>query len=144
MKLLLKNTTTGLIPLYDADYDQKRKLKIGEVYQVEIKKARNYELHKKYFSLIHCAWEYQNEKRQAHFKNSVENFRKSVEIAAGHCDVVYSIRLKEWVEVPKSVSFSKMGELEFRTLYENVRTVLFSVFLTHISEKDFNEQLINY
>ena len=32
---------------------------------------------KKYFSLIQCAYDYQNEKRQNHFKNSVEQFRKS-------------------------------------------------------------------
>lgn len=144
MKLLLKNTASGLIPLYDADYEEKRKLKIGEVYTVEIKKSRNYELHKKYFALINCAWQYQNEKRQNHFKNSVEQFRKSVEISAGHCDTVYSIKLKDWIDIPKSVSFAKMDEFEFRELYESVRNVLFSVFLMHISEQEFNQQLINY
>lgn len=144
MKILLKNTASGLIPLYDADYDQKRKLKIGEVYQVDIKKSRNYELHKKYFSLINAAWDYQNEKRQAHFKNSIEQFRKSVEVAAGHCDTVWNIKLKCEVDIPKSISFSNMDELEFRELYENVRTVLFSVFLTHITVEEFENNLLNY
>jgi len=144
MKLFLKNTASGLVPLYDADYEEKRKLKIGEVYQVEIKKARNYELQKKYFSLIQCAWEYQNEKRQTHFKNSVEQFRKTVEISAGHCDTVYSIKLKDWIDIPKSISFAKMDELEFRELYESVRSVLFSVFLTHVTVEEFETNLINY
>jgi hypothetical protein len=58
MKLFLQNTTHGLIPCYDADYDEKKKLKAGKVYKVEIKLARNYDFHKKYFALINCAWEY--------------------------------------------------------------------------------------
>ena len=45
MKLLLLNTTSGLKPMYDEDYEEKQKLKIGEVYQATIKTVRNYELH---------------------------------------------------------------------------------------------------
>ena len=37
MILLLKNTVEGLKPLYDDDYEEKRKLKIGEVYKADIK-----------------------------------------------------------------------------------------------------------
>lgn len=144
MKILLKNTASGLIPMYDADYEEKRKLKIGEVYDVTIKKARNYELHKKYFSLITCAWEYQNEERQAFFKNSSELFRKYVEVASGHCEMFFSPKLKEWVEVPMSISFSKMDEFAFRELYEKVRHTLFTVFLSHISVEEFENNLINY
>ena len=29
MKLLLKNTSSGLIPIYDDDYEEKKKLKIA-------------------------------------------------------------------------------------------------------------------
>ncbi|GHT56798.1 hypothetical protein AGMMS49982_23820 [Bacteroidia bacterium] len=55
------NTAHGLIPCYDADYDEKKELKIGETFKAKITLARNYEFHKKYFALINCAWEYQNE-----------------------------------------------------------------------------------
>lgn len=144
MKLLLKNTGSGLIPMYDSDYQEKLKLKIGEVYEVTIKKARNYELHKKYFSLINCAWDYQNEARQLHFKNTVELFRKYVEVASGHCELFYSPKLKEWVEVPKSISFDKVDEFEFRELYEKVRHTLFTIFLNHISVEEFELNLVNY
>ena len=48
MKLLLLNTASGLKPMYDEDYEEK-KLKIGEVYQATIKTVRNYELHKNNF-----------------------------------------------------------------------------------------------
>ena len=143
MKLLLLNTSQGLKPCYDEDYDEKKKLKIGEVYEVTIKKARNYLLHKKYFSLINTAWEYQSERVVEHFKN-VDCFRKTVEIAAGWCDTVYSISRKEWVEIPRSIAFDKMDDLEFRELYERVKDVLFKYFLKNISEEEFTRNLINY
>ena len=36
MKLLLLNTREGLKPLTDDDYDEKKKLKIGEIYEVRL------------------------------------------------------------------------------------------------------------
>ena len=144
MKLSLLNTIQGLKPMYDADYDEKKKLKIGEVYFVDIKIPRNYRFHKKYFALINCAWEYQDERTQAFFNESVEAFRKAVEIAAGHFDLVYSIEKKEWLQAPKSISFSKMDEAQFSDLYESVKRVLFSIFLKNIDEDTFTQNLIDF
>lgn len=144
MKINLQNTARGLIPLYDDDYEEKRKLKIGEVYTAEIRLARNYQFHRKYFALIHCAWEYQNERVQEHFHNSKESFRKTVQIAAGHCDTYYSIARKEWVEESKSISFEKMEEAEFKELYNRVKDVLFTHFLKNISEAEFMKNLANF
>lgn len=144
MQLFLQNTARGLIPVYDADFDEKKKLKIGQVYRCEIKLARNYELHKKYFALINCAWNYLNEKQTAFFKESVDSFRKAIEIAAGHYEMIYSISRKEWLEIPKSISFSKMGEFEFREHYDSVKRVLFNTFLKEISEEEFNRNLVNF
>ena len=144
MIIYCTNTAQGLKPNYDDDFDEKKKLKIGETYKVEIKKARNYELHKKYFALINCAWEFLNEKQTAFFKENIELFRKTVEISAGHCDMIYSIERKEWIEQAKSISFEKMGEFEFRELYEAVKRVLFSVFLINISVEEFEMNLINF
>ena len=68
MDIYLKNTSSGLIPMIDDDYESKQKLKIGEVYKCTIKKARNYELLKKYFALINCSWEYLREPQQQFFQ----------------------------------------------------------------------------
>ena len=144
MKLNLLNTAHGLVPLYDDDFDEKKKLKIGEVYQAEIRQPRNIQFHKLYFALINCTWEYLNEKQVEFFHGSKEVFRKSLEVAAGHCDKVFSFRLKEWVDVPKSVSFSSMDEHEFRDLYQRVKDVIFSTILRGISESEFERNLINF
>lgn len=144
MKLLLLNTFEGLKPMYDTDYSEKKRLKLNQVYQANVKLARNYQFHKKYFSLINTAWEYQDEKRQEFFKNNIEVFRKTVEIAAGHCDVIYSLERKEWIEQAKSISFGSMDEAAFSELYDKVKDVLYAYFLKHITVEEFENNLINF
>lgn len=143
MEIMLLNTMQGLKPLYDEDFEEKKKLKIGEIYRAEIKRPRNLAFHRKYFALIKCAWEYANERTTEHFK-CIDNFRKTVEIAAGHCEVCYSIERKEWIEIPKSIAFRSMTEDEFTELYERVKDVLYRYFLKHVSIEEFEENLINF
>lgn len=144
MKINLLNTISGLKPLCDEDYEEKKKLKIGEVYEATIKRPRNLSFHRKYFALINCAWEYQGEKLTEHFRNNVELFRKTIEVAAGWCDKVYSIERREWIEVPKSIAFDKMDNSEFTELYERVKDVLFKYFLKGISVEEFEKNLIAF
>ena len=143
MKLNLQNTAHGLIPMYDDDYEEKKKLKIGQVYSAEIKLVRNIEFHRKYFALINCSWEYQKESVQTGFRTK-DNFRKYVEVAAGWYDLFYSPKTHEWVQVPKSISFEKMRAEEFADLYEQVKDVLYSVFLKDISKEEFEQNLFNF
>lgn len=144
MKLQLLNTASGLIPCYDEDYDEKKKLKIGKTYEATIKLVRNPLFHRKYFALIKCAWEYLTESQQAFFKNDQDVFRKTIEVSAGHCELCYSIERREWIEVPKSISFEKMDEAEFSSLYEKVKDVLFTIFLKSVNKDEFEQQLMYF
>jgi hypothetical protein len=144
MDIFLVNTTSGFIPAYDSDYDNKKKLKIGDIYKASIKKPRNYEFHKKYFALINCAWHYLTEKECIFFKENIESFRKTIEIQAGHFDLIYSIKRKEWVEEPKSVAFDKMDEFEFKELYDSVKDVLFLLFFKNVTRTEFEKNLKNF
>ena len=141
MKLLLKNTSSGLIPIYDDDFDEKKKLKIGQVYEVSIKLVRNYEFHKKYFALINCAWEYLTEPQAEFYKNK-EIFRKIIEVVAGHCEKWYSPELKKWVEIPKSISFDKMDNAEFQDLYSRVLDVI--IISLKIDREEFERNISNF
>ena len=143
MKIYVKNTMSGLIPMTSEDYDLKKRLKIGEVYSVDIKLVRNYEFHKKYFALINCAWEFMTEKQQAFFKD-IEKFRKTIEVAAGHCEPFYSHERKEWFDIPKSIAFDKMDNSQFEDLYQRVLDVLFLTALKTISREEFEKNLINF
>ena len=143
MKLTLYNTPTGLKPVYDEDFEEKKKLKVGSFYTAEIKLVRNIEFHKLYFALINLAWEYLPESQTKGFKTK-ENFRKYVEIAAGCCDVIYHPKFKEWVEVPKSISFDKMDEAEFRDVYDGVKNVIFSIIGRFVSQEEFERNLSQF
>ena len=137
------NTPRGLIPCGDDDYEQKRKLKIGQTYSVEIKVARNVDFHRKYFAMISYAWEFLNEQEAARFKDK-NNFRKYLEIASGYCEVIYHPRLQEFVEIPKSISFSSMDNTAFSDLYERVKDVIFSIIGERVSEQEFERLMIDF
>lgn len=143
MKLQLLNTASGLVPVDDYAYDEKKKLKVGEVYTAEIKQNRNYRFHKLYFALINCAWEYLPERQTRGFK-SKENFRKYVEVAAGHCEPFYSPSKREWLEVPKSISFDTMDEAKFRDLYERVKDVIIAILGNYITIEEFEKNMANF
>ena len=143
MRLLVVNTPRGLVPFGDDDYDQKKKLKVGETYNVEVKVARNVEFHRKYFALISYAWEFLNEAEVERFRDK-ENFRKYIEIAAGHCEVIYHPRLQEFVEIPKSISFGSMDNTSFGDLYKRVKDVIFSIIGARVSEKEFERLLLDF
>ena len=143
MKLFVKNTIAGLVPCDDNDYEEKKKLKLGEVYQVTISRPRNYEFHKKYFALINCAWEYLNEKQIEFFKD-INNFRKTMELAAGHSEMVYSINRKEFVEQVLSIAFDKMDNDQFQDLYNRVFDVILKYPLKNICQEEFEKNLINF
>ena len=118
MDIYCTNTAQGLVPHGDDNYEKKQKLKIGKVYKCKITMPRDYQKHKRYFALINCAWEYQSGERQEKlFHNNVELFRKTVEITAGFADTIWSVKRKEFIEIPKSISFSNMDDLEFQDLY---------------------------
>ena len=144
MKINLVVTSDGFRPATDEDYEAKKTLKRGTVVQCTIKEYRNYRFHKKYFALINCAWEYLNEQQRTFFYNNIDSFRKTVEVSAGHCEPVYNRTRNEWLDMPKSISFDKLTESEFSSLYERVKDVLFSLFISNVNREDFEKELINF
>lgn len=123
MKIKLLCTSSGLIPMYDDDYDNKKKLKVGESYTATITVARNIKFHRKYFAMINTAYDYLTEKQQQAFR-SRDAFRKQVQTAAGFYEPVWSIKHNEFLEYPKSIAFDKMDEKEFSEVYDRVLDVI--------------------
>lgn len=143
MRITVINTPHGLVPYGDSDYDEKRKLKAGEIYTADIKVARNVDFHRKYFAMISYAYEFLNEKELATFRTK-DVFRKYLEVAAGHCDVIFHPRLQEYVEVPKSIAFDKLDDAGFRDIYGRVRDVIFSIIGGRVTEDEFERLLLDF
>lgn len=145
MKIYLLKTYSGLKPLYEDDFDFAKKLKNGEVYSAEIKLSRNYKFHKKYFALIKCAFEFLREDvREKYFADNINNFRKTLQVAAGHSEKVFSIERREFVEQSLSIDFESMNEDQFSELYDRVLDVLFKTFLKNINSTEFETALDNF
>ena len=57
MDIFCKVTPYGLVPLYDSDYDLKKRLRVGSVVKCKVSNPRNYEHHKKFFALVRLTFD---------------------------------------------------------------------------------------
>lgn len=145
MKLMLQNTAVGLVPLYDSDFDEKRKLKVGQVYQADVKVVRNILFHRKMWAMLNTAWMLLPEKVQHGFR-SFEGFRAYLLVSAGFYDVYYNPRLREFVETPKSMSFASMDDAEFSECYDRIKDVIWGILSAkvNITYEVFEQYLANF
>lgn len=142
MKLNIIRTADGFRCATDEDLQKSLKMKRGTMYEVTLKKVRNVDMHRKYFALINCTWDFLTDSQQAFFGSS-EGLRKSLQLAVGHCDRVYSPKLRQFVDIPKSIAFDAMEELDFEQLYE--KTLMFIVSnIVSDRQEEFNEHLKDF
>jgi hypothetical protein len=134
MKLYVKNTLQGLIPLYPSDYDEKRKLKIGQEYSCKIKQDRNYEFHKKFFALINMVYKNQE------FYDNIDHLRTVLTLKAGYYEPI--ITDKGTVYLPKSISFAKMDNLEFADFYSKMVDVV--IKFMHITLEQYDDMITSF
>ncbi len=140
----LVKTHTGFIPASDDDYESCKNIGIGEVLQAKSIAFRKYELLQKYHVFISTLWEYLNEDEQAHFK-SKECLRETLQVSAGHCYVIWSFKLNQFVEISKSVSYDSIDEPIMREVYKNVVDIAFKLILNkRVTEEDYNKYFNNF
>lgn len=144
MDIYLMNTPEGLKPMYDEDFDEKKKLRLYQTYKAHISVPRNVSHHRKYMKLIAIAWAYQTEKATEFFHSNIQCFRKTIEIAAGWCEPVYNLARKQWEENAKSVSFDNMSQDEFDELYPKFRDVIVERFIKEDRVDEFMETIKDF
>ena len=145
MKIKVVCTPHGLVPMYDEDYEEKRKLKVGECYEGDFRLVRNLAFHKKAFSLLNTAWMLLPEKTQNGFR-SIDAFRDTITVAAGFVEVYYDLKENRYCERPKSWAFDSMDNEEFSRLYERMKDVIWSILSKKkvILQEKFEQYLMNY
>lgn len=130
MEILMLKTSAGLLaPINDAEADELRKIKAGNVVECKIIRKRNPEWHRRYFALLQVgfdAWtevapriEYHGERVAPNF----ERFRKDVCVLAGFYEPVFNLKGELRLE-PKSISFASMEQDDFEKLYSATIDVL--------------------
>lgn len=140
MKLRVINTPTGFVPETDDDFEVKRKLKIGNTYELTIKEVRNPLFNRKFHAMIRVAWDYLPEDMQNKFGN-IDNFRYMTEIKAGFCEMVFDPVSGFVTYRPMSTAFDKMTESQFEKVYNGVLDVILRDYLPHINSDSFTEQI---
>jgi len=113
MNIYLLNTTSGLKPLYDDDFEEKKKLKIGETYRATIVRPRNLKFHKKAMALYKIGCE--NSKS---VEMPFDSYRRYATIKAGYAKIYHTPK-GTYVEA-ESIAFDSMDEDRFQKVYNDV------------------------
>jgi hypothetical protein len=112
MELYCKNTITGLVPLYPSDFDQKRKLKLGEDYKLAITLPRNLGFHRKFMAMVNIGCE------NSRLNMPFDTYRRYMTIKAGYFKA-YQTPKGIYYEA-LSLSFAAMPQDEFEEVYSKV------------------------
>ena len=107
---LIKQFDNSFKLAYDSDLEKAKKIKPLKEVKCKITQPRNIKFHRKFFALINLVYD-----NQEHY-NNIEHLRRDLTVASGYYTKRITIHGEEITE-PKSISFSKMSELEFSELY---------------------------
>ena len=119
----------ALHPASDVDRELLGKLKTGQPTRVTFTRARNYQFHKKWFSLLNLAFDYWSPPDNFVGEKNFERFRKDVTILAGYYEQTIRLDGSTRTEA-KAISFAKMSEDEFEDLYSKTIDVIIKYALT--------------
>ena len=143
MKILCQVTDYGLVPMYDSDLEERKKLKRGTIVTCEIKKPRNYLFHKKFFALLRLTYEnlpyYLHEIYNIH---SEEDLRLNLMIDLGISSIV-NIGGRN-VYKKGSISFASMDEAEFQGFYTRCINMILNKYLKGTRRQDLIEEVEHF
>ena len=134
MRLLCENRIQGLVPLYPSDFDDKRKLRLGETYQVEVTNPRNVGFHKKFFAMLNVGHE------NTSLDMPFDTYRKYMIVKAGFF-TAYQTPKGIYYD-PNSISFASMSQDEFEEVYSRVLDKVIED--VGLDREDVERQLINF
>ena len=103
----------------------------------DYKKNRSPANHRRYFAFINTAFDMQDT------YDNQEIFRKYLEMLAGHFDTVVSARTGETMYWPRSISWEKLGEDEFRKLFNEVVNAFLGWYGQKLNDMQIN-QLVGF
>lgn len=141
MKITLIKHENGLKLADDESFEAIAKVKSGTALICEVTKPRNYQFHKKYFSLLDFAFENWDPEEKMYkgevIQKNKERFRKDIQILAGYGYPVVNIKGEVRYE-SKSISFGSMDNEEFERLYQSVITVIIEKVLTGYDRQELD------
>ena len=143
MKIYCRVTSTGLIPLYESDLEEKRKLKVGSDVLCDISLPRKYEFHKKFMALVRLTFdnlpEQLNEMLHIH---SIDDMLTCIKLDLGLCTII-SIGGRDVIKIG-SISFASMDETEFKIFYHKSIDMILNHYLRSTDKQDLLDGIERY
>lgn len=143
----MRKVQPNLLEACDEDAERAlQKFKLLQPVKVSLKRARNYEFHKRYFALLNYAFEFWEPpelpdgklRKNVTPEKSFDRFRKDLTILAGYYDAHYRVNGEVRIEA-KSISFASMDEDTFEALYSKTIDVILKHVMTHLDEAMLRE-----
>lgn len=131
-KAFFRRTLSGLVPDDEAAQAALRGVKPGDVVAVEITRPRNLQHHRLYWAM--CS------KIGSAIDVEPENVSDVLKLKTGH---FVTVQTKSGpVQLPRSISFAKMDQAEFRKFFERCCRVISMEWLPHMSAKQVQAEVL--
>lgn len=131
MKIYLIRDGDCLKPLSESDHDSLKRIKDGAIIYVDYKKPRNPLFHNKFMSLVRTVFDNQEQ------YETIESMLNLFKVELGYYDSMYF--RKQEIRIPRSISFTKMDEVEFSEFYDKAVTMALSRFLPTVTPVELEE-----
>lgn len=133
-------TDGGLIPMYDSDLEERKKLKRGDRVLCRITKPRNYEFHKKFFALVRLTYENLPEHLHSMLRiRSEKDMLTSIKLELGYADRLWYSGKQ--IAVPKSISFAAMDQAEFERFFARAVDLVLTLYLRGTDRKELLDEV---
>lgn len=142
---LVKKANSLFAAAYDTDHEAVKSIAVGELIEVEYKKKRNYQYHKKFFAMLKFVLENCPDVIDNNTGEIKPLFRSIEQILAYiKLQIHYDSILINGCEtrLPKSISFSAMDNVEFENFYNKTFDVVREII--NIEKQELEQELINY
>ena len=144
MDIFCKVTPYGLVPLYDSDYDLKKRIRVGSVVKCKVSNPRNYEHHKKFFALVRLTFDNLPSNLAEYFKvHNEEDMLRRFKRDLGYFTTTLNERGEKEIEY-QSISFSAMEQHEFERFYNQCIDLVLYKYLKGIDKEDLITEIENF
>lgn len=143
MDIYCQVTDQGLVPMYESDYDEKKRLKLGDTVLCTIRKPRNYEFHKKFFALVRLCYQNLPEWMEQDLGiHSEEDMLISMKLDLGLAEIV---RINgRPIAKTASISFAAMDNTEFERFYNRCVDLVLTRYLCGTGKQALLDEIINF
>lgn len=144
MDIFCKVTPYGLVPLYDSDYDLKKRLRVGSIVKCKVSNPRNYEHHKKFFALVRLTFDNLPSNLAEYFKvHNEEDMLRRFKRDLGYFKTSLNERGEKEIEY-KSISFSAMEQHEFERFYNQCIDLVLYKYIKGIDKEDLITEIEHF